>query len=79
MNPIAEAFIKNAVKALPAIPGGWTVELTDAIVEIIARSVIKVLERRMADPEFKTKLDAWLVEESDAEKRSHDLWVLMGG
>lgn len=78
MNPIAEAFIKNAVKALPAIPGGLTLELEAAIIEIIAKAVIKVLERRMADPEFKAKLDGWLEETSDEEKRSHDLWALMG-
>lgn len=78
MNPLVEAFIKNAVKALPAIPGGLTVELEAAIVEIIAKVVIKVLERRVADPQFKLKLDTWLKEDSDEEKRSHDLWALMG-
>lgn len=78
MNPLAEAFIRNAVKALPAIPGGLTAELEAAIIDVIAKVVIKILERRVADPEFKSKLDTWLTEESDEEKRSHDLFVLMG-
>jgi hypothetical protein len=78
VNPALESFIKNAVKALPVIPGGLTGELEAAIIDIIARAVIKVLERRMVDPQFKTKLDTWLSEESDEEKRSHDLWALMG-
>jgi hypothetical protein len=78
MNPVVERLIKGAVAALPAIPGGLPAEFEAALVKVIAETVIKVLERRLADPEFRAKLDAWLVEDSNEEKESHDLWVLMG-
>lgn len=83
MNPILEQALRSALALLPA-------NLPDEIARVLGAALAHMIEelvrRHTADPDFGSKMQAWIARAEaakggtadDQAKASADLWALMG-